>query len=134
MDMLFERIKKILGKDCGRSNQNAIKYLAYLRESVKPPCHLTGREEFPWEEPYAAGGWESSEYQKLKRSHPSFVDHFELLDLQPPGTGNDDIIATVERIEDEKIFEIELCRLECVDIEDDNYQLIDDFAAWHKSY
>ena len=134
MDMLFERIKKILGKDCDRSNQNAIKYLAYLKKLVKQPCHLTGREEFPWEKPYATGGWESSEYQKLKRSNPSFVDQFELLDLQSTGTDNFDIIATVERIEDEKIFEIELSRLECIDIEDDNYQLIDDFTAWYKSY
>ncbi|MBU4186466.1 MAG: hypothetical protein KKI12_00380 [Proteobacteria bacterium] len=58
MDEQFERVKEILGKDCKRSSQNAIRYLTYLKKTVKTPCLLTGIEDFLWEEPYMIGGWE----------------------------------------------------------------------------
>ncbi|MDL2121817.1 MAG: hypothetical protein LWX51_01755 [Deltaproteobacteria bacterium] len=35
MDKKFERIKEILGKDCKRSSQNAIRYLTYLKKNSK---------------------------------------------------------------------------------------------------
>ncbi len=46
MDKQFERVKEILGKDCKRSSQNAIRCLTYLNKTVKTPCRLTGIEDF----------------------------------------------------------------------------------------
>jgi len=48
--------------------------------------------------------------------------------------GDDDIIAKVKRISDQKIFEIGLSWLECADFMDVNYQFIHDYAAWHTNY
>jgi hypothetical protein len=134
MDKQFERIKEILGKDCKRNSQNAIRYLTYLKKTVKTPCLLTGIEDFLWEEPYVIGGWNKREYQELKKNNPSFTDQFELLELLPPNSGDDDIIAKVKRISDQKIFEIGLSWLECTDFKDINYQVIDDYAVWHANY
>jgi len=134
MDKQFERIKEILGKDCRRSSQNAIRYLTYLNKTVKTPCLFTGIEDFLWEEPYVIGGWDKREYQELKKNNPSFTDQFELLELLPPTSGDDDIIAKVKRISDQKIFEIGLSWLECTDFKDINYQVIDDYTVWHANY
>jgi hypothetical protein len=134
MDKQYERIKEILGKDCERNSQNAIRYLTYLKETVKTPCLLTGIEDFLWEEPYVIGGWDNREYQELKKNNPSFTDQFELLELLPPNSGDDDIIAKVKRISDQKIFEIGLSWLECADFMDMNYQFIHDYAVWHTNY
>lgn len=134
MDKQFERIKEILGKDCKRSSQNAIRYLTYLKKTVKTPCRLTGIEDFLWEEPYVIGGWDKREYQELKKNNPSFTDQFELLELLPPKSEDDDIIAKVKRISDQKIFEIGLSWLECTDFKHINYQVIDDYAVWHANY
>jgi len=121
MDKQFERIKNILGKDLERSPKNIDKYLKYLNKILKKPCILTGISDFSWEEPYVLGGWDQSEYTELKKSNPSFTDHFELIEFLPAKSDEEDIIAKVKRLTDKKDFEIALSWLECIDFKSENY-------------
>jgi hypothetical protein len=131
MDKQFERIKNILGKDLERNPKNIVKYLTYLNKVVIKPCIMTGIEDFSWEEPYVLGGWDQSEYTELKKSNPSFTDHFELIEFLPAESDAEDIIAKVTRLADKKNFEIALSWLECTDFKNKNYQFIHDYAVWH---
>jgi len=134
MDDQDKRIQKILGSECERNRQNALRYLEYLKKTIKMPCRLTGTEDFPWEEPYVLGGWDQKEYEKLKKENPSYTDEYELVRLLEPESGDDEIYAKVRRVSDQKIFEIGLSWLECTDSEHENYQLIDDYSVWHVNY
>ncbi len=134
MDKQFERINKILGKNCERNNKNALKFLVYLENAVETPCHLTGIEAFPWEEPYLSGGWDKLEYQEFINDNPSFMDQFQLIALLPQNAEKDDIKAKVRRLSDQKIFEIELSRLECTDFNNENYQMINDYTVWYANF
>ncbi len=134
MDMQHVRIRFILGKHLERNPQSTRRYHGYLKKALVLPCRLTGREDFPWEAPYLENGWENQAYQEMKRDHPSFTDQYELLELLPPQEEALNIMAKVRRIEDRKCFEIELDWLECIDFETENYQLLDDYAAWSAHY
>jgi len=134
MNMQTERIKKILGKDCKRSPRNAEKYRAYLKKMLKSPCLLTGTEEFEWEISHIAKGWDDPEYQEEKKNNPSFLDQFELLELLEPEVDSDDIRVGVKRTADNKDFKIGLSLLECIEFNDECFQLIDDYAAWHRYF
>ena len=134
MDEQDKRIEKILGASCERSRQNTLTYLRYLRKEIKFPCRLTGVEDFPWEEPYILGGWDKKEYEKLKKNNPSYTDEYELLELLEPANDDDEIIAKVRRVTDQKIFKIDLSWLECIDSKHEYYQLLDDYSVWHVNY
>ena len=134
MDMQTERIKGILGKDCARSPQNTLRYLKFLQKNIKGPCLLTGIEEFEWERSYLIEGWDSADYQEMKAHKPSFIDQFKLQELIVPGSNEDDIVACVKRVSDQKDFKIGLSLLECIDFKDECFQLIDDYVAWHTYY
>ena len=133
MDMQQLRIRMVLGKECRRTPHNARRYYQYLQQAVALPCRLTGREDFPWEAEYLRGGWDGAAYREMKKELPSFMDHFDLLELLPPPTEGLGIIARVERMTDRKSFEIELAWLECTDFDDINYQLLDDYSSWSSS-
>lgn len=128
------RIQEILGKDQRRNQQNSSRYLGYIKSSVKLPCKLTGIEDFPWEEPYVIGAWDKGEYEKLKKENPSYTDVFELLELLDPDPSSNDIVVKLKRLSDLKVFEVGLSWLRCLDANDVNYQLINDYAVWHTNY
>ena len=134
MEEQDKRIQNILGKDCERNNQNACRYFEYLKEAIKRPCILSGIEDFPWEERYIFGGWDNKEYEELKKVNPSYTDEYKLIELLEPESGNDEIIAKVKRLSDQKIFRIGLSWLECIDFEKENYQLLNDYSVWHVNY
>ena len=71
MDKFEKRIKEILVSEISHNKKNTKKYYHYLAKSIQLPCQLTGREDFPWEEPYVFGGWSKKEYEKLKKDKPS---------------------------------------------------------------
>lgn len=134
MDEQDKRIQDILGSNHDRNIQNALKYFDYLKKAIKRPCHLTGSEDFPWEERYVLGGWDQKEYEELKKDNPSYKDEYELVELLEPEDGDEEIFAKVKRMKDEKIFEIGLSWLKCTDSKHMNYQLINDYAVWHDNY
>ena len=43
---------------------------------------MTGIEDFQWEEPYVIGGWSQKEYERLKKTQPSYRDHYDLLAVE----------------------------------------------------
>ena len=133
MDADEKRIHSILGDDTGRTMRNAERYREYLLKHLSLPIAITGREDFPWEEPYVFGGWDKKEYQKLKKTNPSYTDVFELQALEAPGA-DEDIIAKARRISDGKLFEIGLSWLCCQDEESEAYTLLEDYGVWHANY
>ncbi len=134
MDAEDKRIQKILGSECERDSENSLKYLDHLKKNIKFPCILTGVEDFPWEEPYVIGGGNKDKYEKLKKNNPSYTDQYELIELLPPEDDENEIIGSVKRKTDKKIFTIGLSWLEATEKTDRNYQLLHDYSVWHINY
>ena len=133
MDASDKRIHAILGDDNERTMKNASRYLSYLVKNLPLPVIVTGTEDFPWEEPYVLGGWDKREYEKLKKTNPSYTDAFELQTLGHPNE-HADIIAKVKRLSDGRVFEIGLTWLCCKDKKSDAYTLLADYGVWHTNY
>ncbi len=95
------RITTILSDDdlsVTEENQNI--YFDYLQKHLQKPILLTGMEDFPWEEKYFLGGWSKKEYEKLKKTQPSYTDKFEFIELLEDIDEMYGIIAKVKRITD----------------------------------
>jgi hypothetical protein len=112
------------------SKENLLKYRKYLLQHLDPKAILTGREDFPWEEKYVFGPGSRAEYEKLKKTHPSYTDEYELIDILEDEIEENDLIAKVKRLSDGRIFEIGLSWLTTKKNKGKNYQLLDDFATW----
>ncbi len=153
MDAQAKRITKILGincKDCDEYDEDeecegckacqvheetALKYLNYLSQTLKFPCHLKGVEDFPWEEEYLIGGGSKKKYEKLKKENPSYLDTFELIELLPGfEEENFDLLAHVKRLSDNEKFQIGLSWLEAINEKDSNPELLHDYSVWHINY
>ncbi len=129
------RITKILSDDdlsVTEENQNT--YFNYLQKNLQKPILLTGAEDFPWEEKYILGGWSKKEYEKLKKTQPSYTDKFEFIELSEDLDEKYGIIAKVKRTTDKKLFMLPLWDLKCVDRSSKNYELISDYAFWMTNY
>ena len=133
MDADEKRIQAILGDDNERTMQNASRYQSHLLKNLSLPVIVTGTEDFPWEEPYVMGGWSKREYEKLKKTNPSYTDTFELQTLGHPNE-YEDIIAKVKRLSDGRVFEIGLSWLCCKDKKNHAYTLLADYGVWHTNY
>jgi len=84
------------------------KYRKYLLQRLNRKTIFTGREDFPWEEKYVIGPGNRAEYEKLKKTHPSYTDEYELIDILENEIEENDLIAKVKRLSDGKSFEIGL--------------------------
>ncbi|MFW5798210.1 MAG: plasmid pRiA4b ORF-3 family protein [Planctomycetota bacterium] len=133
MDADDKRIQEILGDDNERTMRNAKRYRDYLIEHLSLPVTVTGREDFPWEEPYVVGGWDVQKYEELKKTNPSYTDTFEITSLTPPNM-HADVVAQVRRLSDGRYFEIGLSWLTCDDEDDDAHTLLEDYGVWHANY
>ena len=132
-----KRIMAILGKenqdDLFRSDENLQVYLEYLKNHVEHPCLVTGMEDFPWEEKYVFGYGDEEEYEKLKKTNPSYKDTFTLLEFERiPEVER--IFATVERVTDKKQFSLPLEDLEAKSKKSPNYQLLEDYSSWYVNF
>ena len=77
-----QNIAEILSNpDLSVNEDNIATYFLHLKNKIQYPCLLTGSEDFSWEEPYIFGGWDRREYEKLKKTNPSYKDIFELIGL-----------------------------------------------------
>jgi hypothetical protein len=112
------------------SKENLLKYRKYLIQHFDRKTILTGREDFPWEEKYVIGPGSRAEYEKLKKTHPSYTDKYELIDILENEIDENDLIAKVKRLSDGKSFEIGLSWLTTKKKKTKDYQLLDDFATW----
>ena len=76
------------------------------------------------------GGGSHVEYEKLKCTHPSYTDEYELIDILQDIVEENDLTATAKRLSDGKRFEIGLSWLCTKKKNGKDHQLLDDFATW----
>ncbi|MBM4387758.1 MAG: hypothetical protein FJ088_08470 [Deltaproteobacteria bacterium] len=112
------------------NEENLLKYRSYLLARLDKETVLTGREDFEWEEKYVFGYGSQEEYERLKKTNPSYKDKYKLIDILEEGTEEDDLIALVERLSDKMRFGIGLSWLTTKDKKCNDFQLLDDFATW----
>ena len=132
-----ERIAKILlGKDeIPEVNGKTLKrYLDHLKANLTFPCHLTGIEDFPWEEHYVFGYGSKAEYEKLKKTQASYTDTFELLGFDEELHEDCGLLVQVRRTSDNKKFTLQLEDLKATDDHSKNYQILDDYSVWFVNY
>jgi hypothetical protein len=132
MDADEARIAKVFGtkKVPEVSKKTLLRYRSYLLQQFDRKMVLTGREDFPWEEKYVIGPGSRSEYEKLKKTNPSYTDEYELIDIAEGEVKENDLLARVKRLSDNKNFEIGLSWLTTKEEKGKDYQLLDDFATW----
>ncbi|MEG3838164.1 calcium-binding protein [Microcoleus sp. Z1_C3] len=129
------KISKILGsKNIDFSLKNSVKYLEYIKQNIQLPCHVTGIEEFEWEEEYTMGSGSKKEYARLKKTQPSYTDRFTINRLEDLVLQEEGIFVEVQRVGDRQKFMLPLSELESVDVTSRNNQLLDDYAVWFINY
>ena len=75
------------------------------------------------------------EYEKFKKTRPSYTDTFKLMDFNEELCCRDyGLFVDVKRISDNKKFTLPLADLKASDQHSDNYQLLDDYAVWFVNY
>ncbi len=133
MDNSQRRIHDVVGEDNARCARNAERWRKHLLDCLPLPIRVTGIEDFPWEEPYIFGVWDTSEYGRLKKTRPSYTDTFDLIDIEGPDD-YDDLLARIRRIADSKVFHIGLSWLRTEDKNDLLYTTLNDYSIWHTNY
>ena len=129
------KIQKVLGgKNIDVSLENSVKYLEYIKQNIQLPCHVTGIEEFEWEEEYTMGYGSKKEYARLKKTQPSYTDRFTINRLEDLVVQEEGIFVEVQRVGDCRTFTLPLSDLESVDASSPNNQLLDDYAVWFINY
>lgn len=128
-----QRIHDVLGDDNERSFRNSMRWRTHLLGVLPLPIRVTGIEDFSWEEPYIFGGWDQQEYEKLKKTRPSYTDVFQLLDIQEP-KGYNDLIAKLRRVSDGKVFYLGLSWLRTEHKIDPMYMELHNYSVWHCNY
>jgi hypothetical protein len=130
------RIAAIVGDgEKSTFDEGADKFSQHLKTSLQLPCDVTGIEDFRWEEYWVIGPGDPKEYERLRRTQPSFRDTFELLAIEKDVHSewmlfHDDLAGHVRRKSDGKEFHLGLCEIKAIDKKSKNYQLLDDFAVW----
>ena len=136
-DAQDKRIAAILGENENLDFDEALKvFYEYLKSHLSLPCEVTGIEDFRWEEVYVFGHGDKKEYDRLKKTQPSYRDQYELLEIDCEAESGwmlflaEDMGAHVRRISDGKKFVLGLSELEATDKRSKNYQILDDYAVW----
>lgn len=131
MDKQDERISSIFGGAIpGVTQKSLATYLAYVKEHLELPCELTGIEDFGWEEYYVIGPGDQKEYERQKKTNPSYTDRYDLLSLADEADEWVGILVKVKRVSDKKEFTLPLAELKAADKRSKNYQLLDDYSVW----
>ena len=129
------RLKAILGKkNLAVSYESLSVFRSYFDDNIVLPCELTGREDFGWEEYYVLGPGDKKEYEKLKKTRPSYRDIYVLLTFDPPIEEMEGLMVKVMRVPDRKKFVMPLANLKVIDKKSPNYQLLEDYAVWQVNY
>lgn len=106
----------------------------YLDQNLSYPIELTGIEDFDWEEFYVLGPGSQKEYEKLKKTNPSYTDVFNLVKIDEEYDEDYGLIAKVTRTADKKRFQIPLCDLMATNKRTKNYKLLDVYSVWSVNY
>lgn len=134
-EVFEQKLEEIFGTTNLEVNPtNLKKYLKYLKQNLTIPCLVTGMEEFEWEEYYTMGPGSKKEYQKLKKTKPSYTDQFNLLKLESKLDVEYGILAVLERTTDNLKFTFPLADLETVVEDSINAELLEDYSMWFFTY
>ncbi len=130
-----QRMLAVIGDEEADPDEALALWHEHLIKSLSLPCDVTGIEDFRWEEPYVLGGRNKAEYERLKKTQPSYEDIFELLSIEndPDPSwmmSHEDLGARVRRKSDKKVFDPGLSELEATDEKSKNHELLDDYVYW----
>ena len=131
------RIAKVFPKgieDISKSTGTLEIYMEFLKSNLDNPVNITGIEDFDWEEFYVLGPGSQKEYEKLKKTRPSYTDKYILESIDDEYDEHFGLIANVIRECDKKVFQIPLADLKALDKNTKNYQLLDDYSVWCVNY
>ena len=111
------------------------RFYRHLEAHLELPYEVTGQSDFDWEEWYVFGGGDRDEYEELKKTQPSYSDHYELLSVSLDTSEwmlfqDEDLAAHVRRTSDGREFVLGLSELKPVAGASPNAQLIEDFSTW----
>ena len=136
VDRQLKRIAQVFGKDePPEVKEKTLKiFLKHLKKNIEFPCMLTGSEDFEWEEFYIIGPGSKKEHEQLRKTNPSYLDTFELIDFSYDPRGDEGIYAEVRRVSDKKIFNVDLDYLKVKPKKSKNFNLIDDYGVWFVNY
>lgn len=132
LDELKQRLADIFGTEDVPSvdAETLARYLNHLKQHLELPCQLTGIEDFAWEEYYVIGPGSQAEHERLRKTRPSYMDTYELLNFADDVDTGSGICVNLRRVSDKKKFVLPLADLKTTNEQPKNYQLLDDFAAW----
>jgi hypothetical protein len=137
MDAQDQRIMEVIGDPEEAEFEESLNaFYKYLKLHLSLPCEVTGIEDFRWEEYYVIGPGNKAEYERLKKTSPSYRDRYELLEIirntdsEWAICGEDDLGGRVRRISDKKDFILGLSELKATDKKSKNYELLDDYSVW----
>lgn len=135
MEQQDARIEKILGEENLKVSDESLKlYRSYLQEHILVPCEVTGIEDFRWEEYYIFGPGDKEEYEKLKKTRPSYRDIYTFISFDELIDDMAGLMVKVKRIADRKQFVLPLADLKTIDKKSPNSQLLDDYSVWFVNY
>lgn len=134
-----QRIFTVIGNDDVEPGAALQLWYRHLVSSLRLPFEVTGIEDFQWEEFYVVGPGNKTEYQKLRKSRPSYRDLFELnaIDVDSDSEWSmlsDDLKAHVRRNSDRKRFILGLSELRATNEKSHDYRLLHDYSVWHANY
>ena len=130
----IEEIFKSVSLEPYKSIETIQHYKEYLSKSINYPCELTGIEDFDWEEFYLLGPGSEYDYERLKKTNPSYTDKFDLISLQNKFEEWKGVIANVIRKTDQRKFKIPLAELVPTNKKSKNFTLLDDYSVWFVNY
>jgi len=102
-------------------------YTSYLEENIILPCALTGIESFSWEDFYVLGPGDKKQYEKLKKTRPSYRDIYKFMSFDDMIDDDDGLLVKINSISDNNKFVLPLLDLKTTDKESPNYVLISDY-------
>ncbi|MGK0363955.1 MAG: hypothetical protein ACI85O_001009 [Saprospiraceae bacterium] len=116
--------------------ENLSHYEEYLDENLSDDVRLTGMEVFSWEERFFFGEHSKTEYQKLRKTRPSYKDEFKLVEIIEPSKASidHDLLVKVRRVSDRKMFDLPLSWLAAIDAQSDDYALLEAYSSWAVNY
>lgn len=132
MDDQDERISSIFCMDeVPEVTDDTLKtYLQYIKDNIDAACEITGIEDFDWEEYYIFGPGSKKEYDKLRKTRPSYMDRYKIIAFDDEPDEDYGILVNLRRISDGKKFTLPLADLKATDKKSPSYEILDDYSVW----
>jgi hypothetical protein len=132
MDAQDKRIASVFDtEEILEVNDETLKiYLQYIKNNIDVECEVTGIEDFEWEEYYIIGPGSKKEHDRLRKTRPSYMDRYKIIEFEDEPEEDHGILVNVRRISDRKEFTLPLADLETTDKKNPSYQILDDYSVW----